>query len=85
MDLYICIVVIYKYFLCRVLNDIFPQAESVRQVVEDNRRHWDKICALIQMKRGGSCEKMSYDQILALEEEELDNTEASPDFQQNGS
>ncbi|KAJ8297685.1 hypothetical protein KUTeg_024216 [Tegillarca granosa] len=69
----------------KVLSDIFPQAECVRQVVEDNRRHWDKICALIQMKRGGSCEKMSYDQILALEEEELDNTDANSDLQHNGS
>ncbi|KAK3099330.1 hypothetical protein FSP39_002735 [Pinctada imbricata] len=56
----------------RVLGDIFPSAESVTNTVVDNRRHWEKICALIKIRRGGSCEQMSYDQILALEEEEAD-------------
>lgn len=37
--------------------------------MKDNHRHWEKICALIKLRRGGSCEQMSYDQILALEEE----------------
>ncbi|XP_021362109.1 cGMP-dependent 3',5'-cyclic phosphodiesterase-like isoform X1 [Mizuhopecten yessoensis] len=54
----------------KVLAELFPAANSVKVAVEDNRRHWDKICALIKIRRGGSCEQMSYDQILALEAED---------------
>ncbi|XP_062615752.1 cGMP-dependent 3',5'-cyclic phosphodiesterase-like isoform X1 [Saccostrea cucullata] len=54
----------------KLLADLFPASEIVRDTVVDNRRHWEKICALIKIRRGGSCEQMSYDQILALEEEE---------------
>ncbi|XP_056010642.1 cGMP-dependent 3',5'-cyclic phosphodiesterase-like isoform X1 [Ostrea edulis] len=54
----------------KVLGDLFPAAGIVRDIVVDNRRHWEKICALIKIRRGGSCEQMSYDQILAMEEEE---------------
>nr|XP_022323463.1 cGMP-dependent 3',5'-cyclic phosphodiesterase-like isoform X6 [Crassostrea virginica] len=54
----------------KVLADLFPASEIVRDTVVDNRRHWEKICALIKIRRGGSCEQMSYDQILAMEEEE---------------
>lgn len=53
----------------RVLEEIFDSASVVHNSVKDNRKHWEKICALIKLKRGGSCEQMSYDQILALEEE----------------
>ena len=55
-----------------MLSDIFPKSDLVTNTVVDNRRHWEKICALIKIRRGGSCEQMSYDQILALEEEEAD-------------
>ncbi|XP_052719899.1 cGMP-dependent 3',5'-cyclic phosphodiesterase-like isoform X1 [Crassostrea angulata] len=54
----------------KVLADLFPASGIVRDTVVDNRRHWEKICALIKIRRGGSCEQMSYDQILAMEEEE---------------
>lgn len=54
----------------KVLADLFPASDIVRDTVVDNRRHWEKICALIKIRRGGSCEQMSYDQILAMEEEE---------------
>ncbi|XP_034300949.2 cGMP-dependent 3',5'-cyclic phosphodiesterase isoform X2 [Magallana gigas] len=54
----------------KVLGDLFPASGIVRDTVVDNRRHWEKICALIKIRRGGSCEQMSYDQILAMEEEE---------------
>ncbi|XP_033743136.1 cGMP-dependent 3',5'-cyclic phosphodiesterase-like isoform X2 [Pecten maximus] len=54
----------------KVLSELFPEANCVRVAVDDNRRHWDKICALIKIRRGGSCEQMSYDQILALEAED---------------
>ncbi|XP_069130553.1 uncharacterized protein [Argopecten irradians] len=54
----------------KVLAELFPEANCVRIAVDDNRRHWDKICALIKIRRGGSCEQMSYDQILALEAED---------------
>lgn len=53
----------------RVLEELFPDAHPVHKSVKDNHRHWEKICALIKLRRGGSCEQMSYDQILALEEE----------------
>lgn len=54
---------------CRVLEEIFIDASTVHNSVKDNRKHWERICALIKLRRGGSCEQMSYDQILALEEE----------------
>ncbi|XP_060080047.1 uncharacterized protein LOC132559446, partial [Ylistrum balloti] len=54
----------------KVLSELFPEANCVRIAVDDNRRHWDKICSLIKIRRGGSCEQMSYDQILALEAED---------------
>ncbi|XP_063415105.1 cGMP-dependent 3',5'-cyclic phosphodiesterase-like isoform X7 [Mytilus trossulus] len=53
----------------RVLQDLFVEAKVVHNTVKENHRHWEKICALIKLRRGGSCEQMSYDQILALEEE----------------
>ncbi|XP_076070343.1 uncharacterized protein LOC143042018 isoform X1 [Mytilus galloprovincialis] len=53
----------------RVLQDLFVEAKVVHNTVKENHRHWEKICALIKLRRGGSCEQMSYEQILALEEE----------------
>lgn len=61
---------IISFWYYRVLADLFPASGIVRDTVVDNRRHWEKICALIKIRRGGSCEQMSYDQILAMEEEE---------------
>lgn len=61
---------IISFWFHRVLADLFPASDIVRDTVVDNRRHWEKICALIKIRRGGSCEQMSYDQILAMEEEE---------------
>ena len=66
-----------------MLAEVFTEAKVVEKTVEDNRKHWDKICSLIKLRRGGSCEQMSYDQILALEEDDDVGTVGNH-IQQNG-
>ncbi|KAL3880651.1 hypothetical protein ACJMK2_032874 [Sinanodonta woodiana] len=58
-----------------LLSDLFPAAEPVSRAVKENCAHWEKIANKVKLRRGGSCAKMSIEQILALEVE--DETDAS--------
>ena len=53
----------------RVLTDIFPDAKELVETVEENQAHWEKISNLIRLKKGGSCAKMTFDEVLAIENE----------------
>ena len=57
------------YFLFRVLADIFPDATELVETVEENQAHWEKISNLIRLKKGGSCAKMTFEEVLAIENE----------------
>lgn len=38
--------------------------------MQNNKEHWEKISHLISLKRGGSTAKMTFDEVLAMEEED---------------
>ena len=62
-------------FFCRVLGNLFTEAKEVCGRVQNNKEHWEKISMLIGLKRGGSTAKMTFDEVLAMEEDE----EAGPE------
>jgi hypothetical protein len=41
----------------------------VTQNVDSNRKHWEKICQLIHLRRGGSSAQMTMEEVLALDDE----------------
>lgn len=61
-------------FFFRLLGKLFKDAEEVAERVEDNKQHWIKISNLIQLKRGGSQARMTFEEVLAIENEADDDT-----------
>ena len=43
--------------------------------MEDNKAHWEKISNLIKLKKGGSCAKMTFEEVLAIEHQTVDEGE----------
>ena len=48
---------------------MFSEVNPVSESVENNKQHWEKISNLIKLKRGGSCVRMTFDEVLAIENE----------------
>lgn len=45
------------------------------EAVDDNQAHWEKISNLIKLKKGGSCAKMTFEEVLAIEHEPQEQRE----------
>lgn len=55
---------------------MFAPANEVADRVNDNKSHWEKISNLIKLKRGGSQVRMTFEEVLAIENED-DGVEAT--------
>ncbi|XP_060591220.1 cGMP-dependent 3',5'-cyclic phosphodiesterase-like [Ruditapes philippinarum] len=57
-----------------LLGKLFSPAKEVGDRVEENKQHWIKISNLIKLKRGGSQARMTFEEVLAIENEADDET-----------
>ncbi|XP_052278035.1 cGMP-dependent 3',5'-cyclic phosphodiesterase-like isoform X8 [Dreissena polymorpha] len=56
----------------RILARMFKPVEECAESVEQNKRHWERLSELIRVKRGGSTSCMTFEEVLAMEQEEID-------------
>ncbi|KAL4230916.1 cGMP-dependent 3' [Mactra antiquata] len=62
----------------KLLGMMFEPAHEVADRVNDNKNHWEKISNLIKLKRGGSQVRMTFEEVLAIENEDDDESETIP-------
>ncbi|WAQ97874.1 PDE2A-like protein [Mya arenaria] len=56
----------------RVLEKIFPPMKECADSIKNNKDHWEQISELVRIKHSGSTSHMTFDEVLALENEPLD-------------
>ena len=74
--------------MCRVLAEIFPDAQPVERRVRNNRKHWERKAQFLRV-HNNSAQSMSVEEIIALgetgeEEQQIEQEEKMETNQHNG-